>query len=716
MPKCARKRTKERNRGNVSKPTETTTSISSFPETLCRNNQSRMEQSKRRVLVANDGSWGDEKDVCIYRKEIPGYDKVPDLDEDPRRVFVPPSQDQQGPVYDNGGNIEDSRVVRLKERSRTILAGASHLLEDWEPKRLPYFGSEGGGDRGCSPSTQDCKGDTPDEPDSLLLECKYAGGHPGWFDTGATRRSDDEALGGNAEKEEGPLAFNKKDGDPDLHRLQCSLSKYTRDHSPQGRRDAPELCRHHSPNFRQGTAAWDGYLPCPVYLEDPKQHRERCPADVLKWELHAPPVEPTTLTFDANIARWLSVNSFTKDLASGVNEYRTVEEQVRKATCDIPDKFLEELLSKGIAARWGDTKTIPPNTMFIGNVFLHPEEEKKRWRLIYHPIAFNKVVRERKLQAVKLPRMRGILKQVTKYKYTVKVDLKCAFFQIPLESGIFVFRKGKELYTLTRLPMGASISVLIAQSLSLKVAGEFMRQLGGALLKGETTAFVDDIFCSFDLRDRTVGCAEELITEAMTNAVRKLNVTLKIFQVCTYPLALSELSYPAQQGLYPSSVGIRTDTENGGSGGGNVHFDVNGKMAKLKLVESFEVLGIEFNPTDMTIKMKDAFKTRARPVIESVSLPTTPLSLWELAGSCFYVIYALGICPARFYSVFSSIGTSGHPPPRSCERRLQMGVGLDTIGIRIRESHKYETSGHGVPNCRFRAKHKTREMCVYRRL
>ena len=83
--------------------------------------------------------------------------------------------------------------------------------------------------------------------------------------------------------------------------------------------------------------------------------------------------------------------------------------------------------------------------------------------------------------------------------------------------------------------MGASISVLIAQTLSLLVAGEFMRQLGGALIKGETTAFVDDIFCSFDLRDRTVGCAEKLVTEAMINTVRKLNVTLKIFQVCTNP-------------------------------------------------------------------------------------------------------------------------------------------------------------------------------------
>ena len=162
-------------------------------------------------------------------------------------------------------------------------------------------------------------------------------------------------------------------------------------------------------------------------------------------------MEPTIAKFEDNISRWLKAGPLTTDLAYQINATTPLDIQLRGATCDLPDEFLNELLAKGVASCWGNMKAVPKNSMFVGNVFLHPEEEKKRWRLIYHPLAFNAEVRRRRLHSVRLPRMRSIVRIVSKYEYTVKVDLKCAFFQIPLEQGIFVFRKGKELYTLNRL-------------------------------------------------------------------------------------------------------------------------------------------------------------------------------------------------------------------------------------------------------------------------
>ena len=183
LPKCVRKRTSKGIRGNVSTTTTAANDVSEIAATLCCDNKSSLAQSKRRDLVANDGSWGDEENDSLFRAKVPGYYKIPDLEEDSRRVFVSPPKDKQSPIPDNAGDFDDSRVVRFKERSRTILAGAAHLLEDWEPKGLPHFGGEGGRDRDNTIDTQDDQDDMPDELNPPLLESSDAGGDTWW--TGA---------------------------------------------------------------------------------------------------------------------------------------------------------------------------------------------------------------------------------------------------------------------------------------------------------------------------------------------------------------------------------------------------------------------------------------------------------------------------------------------------------------------------------------------------
>ena len=389
-------------------------------------------------------------------------------------------------------------------------------------------------------------------------------------------------------------------------------------------------------------------------MEDPEPRRKRCAGDVLKWKLHAPKVEATTAKFPPIVDRWLKVNTFMIELANCINSENPIAKQLKRATCDLPDVFLQELLDKEIVCEWGQVDEPPAGTLFIGNVFLHPEDEKERWRLIFHPQLFNELVRLKQLQGVNLPRMRGLIKQITEYLCTVKIDLKCAFFQVPIERGIFVFKKKNKLYTLRRLPMGASISVLVAQTLSLMVAEEFISHLKGAFHGYKTNAFVDDIFCSFNPSSVT-ALTVSTIVEAMEKTTKSLNVTLKIFQLCDNTVSFVRNLLSSRKGVESPTVGILSAQLKGGIAEGGV-FDTDDRVAKLEIIESIEVLGVVFDPTNLKIMMKDSFIIRAKNVIESPTLPSTPRALWELTGSCFYVIYALGICPARFYGVFKLLG------------------------------------------------------------
>lgn len=333
-----------------------------------------------------------------------------------------------------------------------------------------------------------------------------------------------------------------------------------------------------------------------------------------------------------------------------------LETQIKKATCSLPDKFLRILLDNGIASYWGEVKNPPADTMFIGNVFLHPEEAKERWRLIFHPYWFNLVVKERRLHSVVLPRMRQIVKMIYDHICTVKVDLKCAFFQIPLERGIFVFRKKGKLYTLNRLPMGASISVLIAQTLSNKVAEVFTEHLGNASTGSKTSAFVDDIFCSFN-PSRHAGSVEDWVTEAMNRTVKGLGVTLKLFH-CYHPtadLVRDSLSNLVLLGPMVSQVGIRRPARTGELTG-VVTLVADERMVEVKSVSSIEVLGIVYTPKTREMRIKDEFISKTKDILNPYNLPNTPRELWIMAGTSFYVIYALGICPARFYQVYRLLG------------------------------------------------------------
>ena len=342
---------------------------------------------------------------------------------------------------------------------------------------------------------------------------------------------------------------------------------------------------------------------------------------------------------------WLKAGPYTRCLAKQINARKPLTLQIGSATCVIDDNHITDLLELDFIREWGTSDAPAGECFFIGNVFLHPEEEKRRWRLIFHPEAFNTHVKMLRLQSTKLPRLRRILKQISSAKCTIKLDLKCAFFQIGISPGLFVFKRGVNLFTLTRLPMGSSVSVMIAQHLSLQVADRilgYLRQVSAAVC-GEFNVFVDDIFVSFDpVCDDTM--IEKLVLEAVQRTEADLGVTFKFCHIYVGGTSLMATSAD-EENLPPRPPEHRNASERCAAPPLEEPF--------FKLVESLEVLGVVFQPRTGGIRLKDAFKLKLSAAYSKLSFNNvSSKKVWEFVGSCFFVIYAIGISPSRFYGVF----------------------------------------------------------------
>lgn len=389
---------------------------------------------------------------------------------------------------------------------------------------------------------------------------------------------------------------------------------------------------------------------------------ERPNFDTTKWTIHAPKITPTTYQFSNDIGRWLSINEFTTKIFNETLAIKPLNQQVNESTCRVPETFMQTLIDNGIVEHWGDAADPPAQTMFIGNVFLHPEPEKERWRMIFHPRLFNEIVRRFKLvPKARLPHLRQILTSVLSSSWTIKMDLKCAFFQVPIQQGLFCFRYRNKLFTLNRLPMGACMSVLIAQSLSTAFAKSI---LSSPLLRGPKNhhAYVDDIFLFTASGDEF----RSEITKAVEDVCYKFNVSIKTFQIirvgsganglCDGSMAYHRSSHQGttyQMGGSVAVIGSRPPCHPVVEGSS---FDLGKSHPCVAALEELdrviEVLGVSFQPAQARVSVKEAFKKKATTYLTSVRADLTPKILWKIAGICFHVTYILGMNCAPFIDVF----------------------------------------------------------------
>ena len=588
------------------------------------------------ALATGHGMFRNEEERRMDGAQGSGIDKIANVEAGDKSFPKVSPQNKQSPVADMARTDDACGILRLTETPSNILAGCHDMLEDWKFGRFGNRGDYRGVCENDSRSTQDgCKG-KPNVPDTPVLESGYEGADSGMHQTRQDHTARDEGYREEPQIERYTEALDKEDLVQRLCRLFGS-HREDNDHNPPhdsgvflGIRG--EYTAHH----KYISPHWHGYLPCPVYMEAPKccQKREKRKGgggsdSAEDWFLHAPWIAATSLKFEPKVEVWLTEGPYIRCLSSQINAKTPMKVQIKDATCKLEDRQLKELLEKGLVLRWGTLEKPRREPAFMGNVFLHPEPLKRRWRLIYHPFFFNEHVRLLKLHTTRLPRLRRILNQIVSHKCTLKLDLQCAFFQIPIDPGLFVFRKGTELFTLTRLPMGSSVSVAIAQHLSERVAERILSHLiaDRAASGGSCNVFVDDIFVSFD---PTCSDVDDYVKRAVQATARELSVAFKFCHT------------------YVGGV-IQTNTFVGGP---EAYEQLSGDEI-FKRVETLDVLGVVFRPETRQLRLKDEFCDKLSSTLSLISFENmTARNLWKCIGLCFYTIYAIGVCPARFHGVF----------------------------------------------------------------
>ena len=551
-------------------------------------------------LVLQDSGGRDDKVEDIRGWQVSRNFQHADVEEDSHRAREHAACAEPGSPIVMGGDFINIGLSRLRRHEGGILVGSAHLLEGGE--------SRGAGGSGGPPKTpfglkhgpQDvCEG-WLQNPVPLVLERTHGDVNlaPSAFREGS--RGNGGGTGSMLEEAGCEVPLREADGGAGVSWRKSLGRKCSGDYVALEQRDAACLRQRIRTSLRQSREHWYSQIPSPIYSKHCTSKSVRkylSQAKAEGWLLHAPPVDAIKAVglLPKEAQRWLSDNEFTRSVQAAVEA--SPMEQLKVSSCELETAHIEELLERGFVVDWGTMSEPKREPMFVGDVFLHPEPEKKRWRLIFHPKMFNAVVKAWGLQSVELPRLRRILRAIESHLVSGKLDLKCAFFQIPIEPGMFCFRVGSKVYSLTRLPMGSSVSVLVAQALAEMVAGKlrcFVEknvQLNQSKIS-YTNVFVDDIFVSVSPDPNWHGDLRAVWQDAMESCANELGVT---FKLCQYVCILPNGTYDV-----PATLVARSE-----------------KVCAIEAVSEMEVLGTVFDAIKKEIKMKDSFRCRAREVLET---------------------------------------------------------------------------------------------------
>ena len=197
--------------------------------------------------------------------------------------------------------------------------------------------------------------------------------------------------------------------------------------------------------------------------------------------------------------------------------------------------------------------------------------------------------------------------------------------------------------------MGSSVSVLIAQHLSEQVAECIIKHLrrAGVIEQAEANAFVDDIFVSFTPSNDEEDL-DKTVQQALSLTSEELKVTYKFCHVYR-PVGKGTASVQSCPGDAKTTVSF------GGRPTVSKLIDEEGKSIFTE-VEALEVLGVVFQPATRSVSLKKEFQEKISSLLHDTDLTKmTARGLWKYCGTCFYAIYALGVCPSRFYWVFRAL-------------------------------------------------------------
>ena len=140
-------------------------------------------------------------------------------------------------------------------------------------------------------------------------------------------------------------------------------------------------------------------------------------------------------------------------------------------------RYVEQMLSAGLIRRT-DSKTVK----CWCRVFALPEERKKRLRLIVDPRQLNGAVKlhfDRFNLRTKFPSRSDIHAMIMRSSSIVESDFKCWYYQIPIAECVqpfFGIDINGQAYVLTRVAMGFSAAVKVANTISRAIARAAMSE------------------------------------------------------------------------------------------------------------------------------------------------------------------------------------------------------------------------------------------------
>ena len=127
---------------------------------------------------------------------------------------------------------------------------------------------------------------------------------------------------------------------------------------------------------------------------------------------------------------------------------------------DLQQCHINEMLKAGIIRKI-DEYDVPEGVASV--LFLVPEEGKRRRRVVVDTVTENVFASPQKFVFRPLERLFEV---VATAEYAMVYDFKAYFYQFKLEDAVqpyFSFRKDQRFYCFTRLPMGFSKAVAVAQ-------------------------------------------------------------------------------------------------------------------------------------------------------------------------------------------------------------------------------------------------------------
>jgi hypothetical protein len=173
----------------------------------------------------------------------------------------------------------------------------------------------------------------------------------------------------------------------------------------------------------------------------------------------------------------------------------------------------------------GILKEVAANTIFFAecNVFGIDEEVKGRRRLIIEPRDLNLAWKRCGFPHTFLPYISDVARVAHASEDLTSADLQCFFYQIPLSPEIqnfFGVTIGKRKFLLQRLPMGACISVFVAQQISESIHN-IAWSASGNVSSSSSVTYIDNWIGTGDMVSAYQEAAEHVGAILKENTVAK---------------------------------------------------------------------------------------------------------------------------------------------------------------------------------------------------